>query len=343
LRAQNVYNTCMTSSKEPIAIRDQTWPDNIQPKVSIGCITYNHEEFIRDTIENFLNQKTTFKVEILIHDDASEDKTAEIIKDYAEEWPHLFSLILQTENQYSKGKQPEVINLRRAKGKYIAFCEGDDYWTDPLKLQKQINFLESHPDYSVCVGGFTTFSEPENRVEEIEILSLDDESGKGFTFSLEEMKRTWLTKLLTSVTRREVLESFDSSVYRYYRDIHLFYHLIKDRKAYYFKENFGVYRVHPGGINSMKQGKVNSIAAYMCYRELYEKNRDDFTRHMYLKSTLVYFNYNLYHWYQGNMISQNIRLYWQAVLLVSNFSEATWLFTAFIKTSWKEKIKDMIR
>jgi len=334
-----VYNTIMTSTEEPIAIRHQKWLDDVKPLVSIGCITYNHEKFVREAIESFLNQKTTFKVEILIHDDASQDRTPEILKDYAQEWPHLFSMILQTENQYSKGLNPEDINLRRAKGKYIALCEGDDYWTDPLKLQKQVNFLESNPDYSVCVGGFRSYIESENRIDETYLYSFEGESEVGFPFTLEEMKQTWLTKLLTALIRSDVLKSFDPSVYQHYRDIHLFYHLIKGYKAYYFKEIFGIYRVHPGGINSMKQGVVNSRAVYNCYKELYEQNRDDFTRHMYLKSTLELFNYNLYHSHENSSFSKNFQLYREAVLLVRNLTEVKWLFTVFVKTSLKEKIK----
>ncbi len=328
--------------KKPIAVRSQNWPEETKPVVSIACLAYNHEKFIREAIESFLNQKTTFKVEILIHDDASDDRTAEIIREYAAEWPDLFSVILQTENQYSKGKKPGELNLRRAKGKYIAICEGDDYWTDPLKLQKQVKFLESHPDYSVCVGGYTSYIEPEKRIGSTHISSIDSGSAEGFTFTLEEMKQTWLTKLLTALIRRDVLESFDPTVYRHYRDIHLFYHLINHHKAYYFKENFGVHRVHPGGVNSMKQGEVNHRAAYNCYRELYEQNRDEFTRYMCLKSTLGFFNYNLFHRYEGNRVKHNLRLYGEAVMLVRNLFEAKWLFTAFIKASFKEKIKEIM-
>src|SRR5690606_25688557 len=117
--------------------------------VSIVCITYNHEDFIADTIESFLMQQTNFKFEILIHDDASTDKTADIIKAYEKQYPHLIKPIYQTENQYSKGVPVEIFNFERAKGKYIAQCEGDDYWIDPFKLQKQIDYLEKHPQCSL--------------------------------------------------------------------------------------------------------------------------------------------------------------------------------------------------
>lgn len=117
--------------------------------VSISCITYNHENYIVDALEGFLMQKTNYRFEILIHDDASTDKTAEIIREYEKKYPDLIKSIYQTENQYSKGVVVSELNRRRALGKYIAICEGDDYWIDPFKLQKQIDFMEKNPQCSM--------------------------------------------------------------------------------------------------------------------------------------------------------------------------------------------------
>lgn len=118
--------------------------------VSIICNAYNHERYIAQCLDGFVMQKTNFAFEILVHDDASTDKTADIIREYEKKYPHLMKPIYQTENQYSKGG---VFRFQypRVKGKYIAICEGDDYWTDPLKLQKQYDAMELHPEVDMCV------------------------------------------------------------------------------------------------------------------------------------------------------------------------------------------------
>ena len=125
--------------------------------VSILCTAYNHEQYIRSALESFVSQKTGFAFEVLVNDDASSDGTAAIIREYEEKYPEIIRPFYQKENQFSKGIGYiyENIFYPHARGKYFAFCEGDDYWTDESKLQRQVNFLESHPDYSACVHNTT--------------------------------------------------------------------------------------------------------------------------------------------------------------------------------------------
>ena len=122
-------------------------------RVSICCITYNQEAYIRDALEGFLSQQTDFAYEILIHDDASTDHTADIIREYAARFPDRIFPILQTENQYALGRTnvSGLYNFPRARGTYIAMCEGDDYWTDPRKLQLQVDFMDTHPDCAMIL------------------------------------------------------------------------------------------------------------------------------------------------------------------------------------------------
>src|SRR5690606_32700998 len=123
-----------------------------QPLVSICCITYNHGKYIRDCIEGFLMQKCNFSYEILINDDASNDGTQTIIQEYMHRYPEIIKPIFHSENQYSKGQRGFNFkyNFPRAKGKYIAMCEGDDFWTDPDKLQIQVDLLEKESNIVLC-------------------------------------------------------------------------------------------------------------------------------------------------------------------------------------------------
>ena len=128
--------------------------DEIKPIVVIQCLTYNHEQYIKDALDGFIAQKTDFPFVAIVHDDASTDKTAEIIRKYAEKYPNIILPIYEKENQYSKknGNIRRVMDsaIKATGAKYIAICEGDDYWTESLKLQIQVNFLESHSEYSMC-------------------------------------------------------------------------------------------------------------------------------------------------------------------------------------------------
>ena len=115
--------------------------------VSIRCAVYNHEPYIRQCLDGFVMQKTNFRFEAIVHDDASTDNSASIIREYAGKYPDIIRPIYETENQFSKkdGSLMRIIT-EACHGKYYASCEGDDYWTDPLKLQKQVDYMESHPE-----------------------------------------------------------------------------------------------------------------------------------------------------------------------------------------------------
>ena len=123
----------------------------MEPMVSICTTTYQHALYIEKALDSFLMQKTTFPFEILIHDDVSTDGTIEILKRYAEKYPEIVKPLFEEENQYSKGVPiNETFNFPRAKGKYIALCEGDDCWLDENKLQAQVDYMEAHPDCTFC-------------------------------------------------------------------------------------------------------------------------------------------------------------------------------------------------
>lgn len=272
---------------KPTKVTEHDWPNDIAPLVTIACKTYMHAPFIRDAIEGFLMQETTFPVEILIHDDASHDATADVIREYEKKYPQLIKATYQIENQRKKKpKTPKYVKPYPQRGKYIAKCEGDDFWTDPLKLQMQVCFLESNPDYSITCGGFLSIDASTGSKEEV--VKFKPKAGiSGYTFSHEDMLDGWITKTLTTVYRKDALVIEETKKYRHRRDVHLFYHLIKNGKGFYFTRVLGVYRIHPGGVFSSKSYKEQLLHHSFLYKELYCLNRDEFTRRMYLKTTLL--------------------------------------------------------
>lgn len=139
--------------------------------VTIRCITYNHEPYIRQCLEGFVMQRTNFRFEVIVHDDASTDGTAAIIREYAEKYPNIIKPIFETENQYSKhdGSLDCIMNAHM-HGKYIAFCEGDDYWVDSLKLQKQVDFLETNKSYSMVHSDFYIYVQDKKEMSEYHVL-----------------------------------------------------------------------------------------------------------------------------------------------------------------------------
>lgn len=145
--------------------------------VSVCCLAYNHEPFIRQCLEGFIMQKTNFKFEVLIHDDASTDNTADIIREYEERFPEIIKPVYQTKNQYSKGIDiTQTIQYPRAKGKYIALCEGDDYWIDPNKLQRQVEFLENHEEYGLCYTDCMIYNQALDKYRKSKTVQVNRES-----------------------------------------------------------------------------------------------------------------------------------------------------------------------
>lgn len=126
--------------------------DNREIMVSVQCLVYNHEKFLRQCLDGFVMQKTNFKYEVIVHDDASTDGSIGIIKEYAQRYPDIIIPFFEKENQYKKGGFELVFDIvaKLSKGKYVAICEGDDYWLDPNKLQKQYDIMEHHPELDMC-------------------------------------------------------------------------------------------------------------------------------------------------------------------------------------------------
>lgn len=213
--------------------------------VSINCLAYNHGKFIREALESFVMQKTTFRFEAIVHDDASTDGTVEIIKEYAKRYPSIIKPIFENENQFSKKDGSlERIMSEACKGKYIAFCEGDDYWTDPYKLQKQVDFLETHLDYVMCSHLYREYVDDEKYICPYVKPSFSENS-----FSLYDyIKGKWFAHPLTVVYRKSAFDIEEYLKYGMFYDVTLFYSLLKKGKCWLMPEIMGVYRIHNGGI-----------------------------------------------------------------------------------------------
>src|SRR5690554_6846745 len=142
----------------------------LKPIVSVCVQTYNHEKYIKECLEGILMQQTTFPFEIILGEDESSDGTREICKAYAEKYPDIIRLFLRSRkdviyvNKRPTGRFNLLENLKVTKGKYVAICEGDDYWTDPLKLQKQVDFLEGNSEYSMCFHNAKFLYQGENHL-----------------------------------------------------------------------------------------------------------------------------------------------------------------------------------
>ena len=176
--------------------------------VCIRCATYNHELYIRDCLEGFVMQKTNFKFVAIVHDDASTDKTADIIREYEAKYPDIIKPIYETENQYSKhdGSLGRIVDaaIDATGAKYVALCEGDDYWTDPLKLQKQVDYLEGHEEYSMC------FHAAEVKIEGVDVRKKGArcENLESKEYSSTDMFAEWIVPTASIVYRREVVDKY---------------------------------------------------------------------------------------------------------------------------------------
>ena len=206
--------------------------------VSVYCMTYNHADTVSKTIESILSQKTDFAFELIIHDDASTDGTAEIVREYEKNHPDIIRAILQTENQYRKCNIYKQHMNPAAKGRYVAVCEGDDYWTDDLKLQKQLDYMIANSDCTMCFHAVQQLSGD----GELTVVRPLKQSGKVFTQQI--IKRGGLfCPTVSLVFRRDVVENWPQ--FREMADVYDYPLQILSSlmgSVFYIDEVMGVYR-----------------------------------------------------------------------------------------------------
>ena len=289
-------------------------------KVRTYCATFNHENYIIDALKGFAMQQTTFPVVYTIVDDASTDGTAAVIKKFVSEnfsldansvgfekdldYGHVtfaqhktntnchFAIIYLKENHFSQKKSKRPYLNEWMDTKYIALCEGDDYWTDPLKLQRQVEFMEEHVECSVCSHRFNVLDQNLNKMEE-DWLSpcFAKDNQEGFFYSNGDNYGIWITQPMTTVYRNSVSSTIDLKKYKYACDIHLYYHLLKSGKGYCFPFVGAVYRKHEGGTDSPFTQKDRFKMGILKYGDLYRHNREDKGLAKYYKRSLDLFCY----------------------------------------------------
>lgn len=258
--------------------------------VSIRCLVYNHEPYLRQCLDGFVMQKTTFPFEAIIHDDASTDGSADIIREYAERYPKIIKPIYETENQYSKhdGSINRIIN-DACKGKYMAICEGDDYWTDPNKLQRQVDILENHPECTIIFNRVKVISKDNHYLDWD--IPRKGHVHEGFIelkdYTYEEYNRGFWTFHTSSYLYKSYLMNGYSKILAHefknfpYGDMPLLLFCLSKGKGYFISETMGCYRYMSGGYNS-------TIAKNPCFAIKQEeklikalKDLDNFTKMKY--------------------------------------------------------------
>jgi glycosyltransferase involved in cell wall biosynthesis len=226
-----------------------------QLMVSVCCITYNHESYIAEALEGFLMQQTKFSYEILIGEDQSTDKTRGVILSYMDKYPGRIRLLGHDKNMGAIRNQLSL--FAEAKGKYIAMCDGDDFWTDPSKLQKQVDFLESHEDYVICCHHTEVINDQNETVYlKKNPQSLEFSYGDVLVGKREETRICSLMmhnlESITNIGRMDwYFESHGSDTL-----LKLYAIAVTGKKIYVMPEVMACYRWHAGGIWSMINPKV---------------------------------------------------------------------------------------
>lgn len=259
---------------EGIRRRIDALPPERRPKVCISSITYNHAPFLAQTLEGFVMQQTDFPFVAVVHDDASTDGTADILRQYAERYPDIIFPIFERENQYSKPGGPLTLIMHLAQeatgAPYIAKCEGDDYWTSPHKLQLQADFLDTHPDYVMCSTGCTWHNTITGEIKEYSTPNLT------YSWDCLLSNTHWPLQTLTILYRKDAIDISDFLKYKYRIDMVFFWNILHKGLGYQIPENTSVYHVHGGGVWASCSPIKNWETDFKIRKDVYdvEQNKD---------------------------------------------------------------------
>ena len=219
-----------------------------EPLVTIQCATFNHENYIETALDSFLKQKTTFPFVIFVHDDCSTDTTADIIKKYKKKYPKIINSVIEKENLWSK-KDDSFTEVIKANihTKYVALCEGDDFWIDDNKLNKQVRFLENNPDFSISITNGKTYDVITKKYEEIFLGDEKKFASSKHVIDLSNCSVPMFPPTASYVYRYDHRNEIDKVPKCFNGDMRkrLFY--MTRGKCYYFKDEMVVYRINVNG------------------------------------------------------------------------------------------------
>ncbi len=249
-------------------LRSVSEPASVElPRVSVVMVTYNHERFIRQAIEGVVNQKARFGVELLIGEDCSTDHTRDIVREYAARYPHVVKAHLPEKNQGAAANFRHT--LQRAQGEYIAFCEGDDFWTDPDKLQRQVDFLDAHPDCALCHHRVTYLEDATGK----SLLEFPPEEKRKERTEGHELAQGNFIQNCAQLIRRRLLPDLGAEFeHLKLGDWPLSVLLSQRGWIGYLDRNMATFRLHGGGIWSLKPKEFRERAAIEMAKYLIEKS-----------------------------------------------------------------------
>ncbi|MDP1623922.1 MAG: glycosyltransferase [Bacteroidales bacterium] len=249
------------------------------PLVSACLITYNHEYFINKCIEGALIQELSFPYEIIIGEDFSIDGTRDICLEYAEKHPQIIRLVCNDKNLGMVRNW--TLALQECKGKYIAICEGDDYWTDPLKLQNQVDFLEAHPEYMI------SFHAVDLMIHNNGTSSLSNNTVQLHQnqFTIEDLLKCNFINTPSLVIRNTDFLKRITNSYEHIPTLDWMITILASQygKICYFPESMAVYRMHDGGIHSHKDKKYFLESAITLFEFLEQNINPEFHTAVFLK------------------------------------------------------------
>ena len=255
--------------------------------VTVCILTFNHEKFVDKCLEACLDQICDFRVEILVHDDASVDETQAILRSYASRYPSIFRLILQDENQYSKGTNPHYgYVLPNATGRYVAFCDGDDFWQDEDKLARQILVLESDPSIALTYGPVSGFDEAGDVTEY--------QGGVTHDLSANALKGAPPINTLTVVCRN-IFQSVPISLYARTStigDLTVWAALGYHGSGKYLADLLPAkYRLHGGGLISQQNPDRQQMMSAICYAHIAAFHQEQGDKEAMLRATRSFTSY----------------------------------------------------